>query len=319
MPPAARDLSSAASPDPRALYNAAVSVARSPASAAGPDRRPADSSPEALPALTVIDAGGTGGGLAELWDHRELLYFLVWRDVKLRYKQTVLGAAWAILQPVLMTAVFYLFFGRLAALEQRVPGIPYAVYALAGLVPWTFFATAVSTASASLVGGAHLITKVYFPRLVIPLGAVGAALVDFAVALPVLGLAMLAAGRAPAFSVVLAPIAVAGLVVVASGVGLALAALTVRYRDFRHVVPFLLQLWLFVTPVIYPVTLIPARWRPLVYLNPVAGLVEAFRAALFGTSLDPTGVALSAAVAVLILAVAVGYFRRVEQDFADVV
>jgi lipopolysaccharide transport system permease protein len=318
MAPAERGGRSALA-DRAALYNAAVSVARSPASAAGPDRRPADSVPEPLPPLTVIDARGTGAGLGELWEHRELLYFLVWRDVKLRYKQTVLGAAWAILQPLLMTAVFYLLFGRLAALDQRVPGIPYAVYALAGLVPWTFFANSVSAGSASLVGGAHLITKVYFPRLVIPLAAVGAALVDLVVALPVLVIAMLVAGRAPAWTALLAPVAVAGLVVAASGVGLALAALTVRYRDFRHVVPFLLQLWLFVTPVIYPVTLLPARWRPLAYLNPVAGLVEAFRAALFGTRLDAAGVALSAAMSVLLLAAAVGYFRRVEQDFADVV
>ncbi len=296
-----------------------MSAARSPASSAGPDHRPAAPASEALPPLIVIDARGGGGGLDELWDHRELLYFLVWRDVKLRYKQTALGAAWAILQPLLMTAVFYLLFGRLAGLEQRVPGIPYAVYALAGLLPWTFFASAVSTSGASLVGGAHLITKVYFPRIVIPLGAVGAALVDLAVALPVLVAALLLSGRAPAWTTVFAPVAVLGLVVVASAVGLALAALTVRYRDFRHVVPFLLQLGLFVTPVIYPVTLIPTRWRMLVYLNPVAGLVEAFRSALFGTHVDPTGVALSVAVTVLLLAAAVGYFRRVEQDFADVV
>jgi len=296
-----------------------VSVARPPASAAGGDHRPADPASEAPPPAVVIDARSGGGGLAELWEHRELLFFLVWRDVKLRYKQTALGALWAILQPLLMTAVFYVLFGRLAALEQRIPAVPYAVYALAGLLPWTFFSNAVAASSASLVGGAHLITKVYFPRLVIPLAAVGAALVDLLVAVPVLLVLLLASGRMPPATAVLTPLAVVGLALAASGVGLALSALTVRYRDFRHVVPFLLQVWLFLTPVIYPVTLVPARWRLLIYLNPVAGLVDAFRSALLGTPLDPRGVALSVAVSLVLLAAAATYFRRVERDFADVV
>lgn len=296
-----------------------MSVARSPASAAGGDQRPADPASEAPPPAVVIDARAGGGSLAELWDHRELLYFLVWRDVKLRYKQTALGALWAILQPLMMTAVFYVLFGRLAALEQRVPGVPYAVYALAGLLPWTFFSNAVAASSASLVGGAQLITKVYFPRLVIPLAAVGAALVDLVVAVPVLLVLLLASGRMPPPTAVLTPLAVVGLALAASGVGLALSALTVRYRDFRHVVPFMLQVWLFLTPVIYPVTLVPARWRLLIYLNPVAGVVDAFRSALLGTPLEPSGVALSLAVSLVLLAAAVLYFRRVERDFADVV
>lgn len=296
-----------------------MSVARSPASAAGGDQRPADPASEAPPPAVVIDARAGGDSLAELWDHRELLYFLVWRDVKLRYKQTALGALWAILQPLMMTAVFYVLFGRLAALEQRVPGVPYAVYALAGLLPWTFFSNAVAASSASLVGGAQLITKVYFPRLVIPLAAVGAALVDLVVAVPVLLVLLLASGRMPPPTAVLTPLAVVGLALAASGVGLALSALTVRYRDFRHVVPFMLQVWLFLTPVIYPVTLVPARWRLLIYLNPVAGLVDAFRSALLGTPLEPSGVALSLAVSLVLLAAAVLYFRRVERDFADVV
>ena len=257
--------------------------------------------------------------LGEVWNYRELLYFLVWRDVKLRYKQTALGALWAILQPLMMTAVFYVLFGRLAALEQRVPGVPYAVYALAGLLPWTFFSNAVAASSASLVGGAQLITKVYFPRLVIPLAAVGAALVDLVVAVPVLLVLLLASGRVPPPTAVLTPLAVVGLALAASGAGLALSALTVRYRDFRHVVPFMLQVWLFLTPVIYPVTLVPARWRLLIYLNPVAGLVDAFRSALLGTPLEPSGVAVSLAVSLVLLAAAVLYFRRVERDFADVV
>jgi homopolymeric O-antigen transport system permease protein len=296
-----------------------VSVARSPAPAAGPDHRPADPAAEAPPPAVVIDAHTGGGSLAELWEHRELLYFLVWRDVKLRYKQTALGALWAILQPLLMTAVFWALFGRLAALQQRIPAVPYAVYAMAGLLPWTFFSGAVTASSASLVGGAHLITKVYFPRLVIPLAAVGAALIDLLVAVPVLLALLLASGQMPAPTAVLAPLPVLALAIAACGVGTGLAALTVRYRDFRHVVPFLLQVWLFVTPVIYPVTLVPARWRLLLYLNPVAGLVDAFRAALLGTPLSLAGLALSGAVTLVLLAAAAAYFRRVERDFADVV
>jgi lipopolysaccharide transport system permease protein len=296
-----------------------VSVARSPAPDAGPDHRPADPAPEAPPPAVVIDARAGGGGLAELWEHRELLYFLVWRDVKLRYKQTALGALWAILQPLLMTAVFWVFFGRLAAMEKKMPAVPYAVYAMAGLLPWTFFSGAVTASSTSLVSGAHLITKVYFPRLVIPLAAVGAALVDLLVAVPVLLALLFSSGRWPAPTAVLSPLPIVGLALAAGAVGAGLSALTVRYRDFRHVVPFLLQVWLFLTPVIYPVTLVPERWRLLLYLNPVAGLVDAFRAALLGTPLSLAGLALSVAVSLVLLAASAAYFRRVERDFADVV
>jgi len=257
--------------------------------------------------------------LGELWDHRELLYFLVWRDVKVRYKQTFLGAVWAILQPVATMVVFSLFFGRLAGVPSD--GVPYPVFSLAGLVPWTFFATGLVQSANSLVGSQNLLTKVYFPRLAIPIAAVLAGVVDFAIAFLVLLGLMLSYGIAPPAARVLwlAPLLLLAFAT-ALGVGLWLSALNVRYRDVRYILPFLVQLWLFATPIAYPSSLLSEPWRTLYGLNPMAGVVEGFRWALLGTDTAPGPIlAASAAASLALLVSGALYFRRMEKTFADLV
>lgn len=256
--------------------------------------------------------------LSEVVAYRELLYFLVWRDLKVRYKQTLLGVAWAVLQPLLTMLVFALFFGRLA----RVPsdGVPYAIFAYTALVPWTFFATGLAMASNSLVGSANLITKVYFPRLTIPLATVLAGLVDFALAFPLLFGLMWFYGIAPTAQVVWLPVFIALAFVTALGVGLWLSALNVEFRDVRHAVPFLTQLWMFATPIAYPSSLLPEKWRAVYALNPMVGVVEGFRWALLGTDTRPGPMILvSATAAIALLIGGAFFFRRMERTFADVV
>lgn len=256
--------------------------------------------------------------LGELVAYRELLFFLVWRDLKVRYRQTALGVAWAVLQPLLTMMVFTLFFGRLA----RVPsdGVPYALFAYTALVPWTFFATALAMGSNSLVGSAGLITKVYFPRLTIPLATVLASLVDFALAFPVLFGLMWYHGVEPTANVVWLPLFMALAFTTALGVALWLAALNVQFRDVRHVVPFLTQLWMLATPIAYPSSLLPAEWRPVYALNPMVGVVEGFRWALLGADTRPGPMILVSAVAsLLVLVGGAFFFRRMERSFADVV
>jgi lipopolysaccharide transport system permease protein len=255
--------------------------------------------------------------LGDLWEYRELLYFLVWRDIKVRYKQTVLGAGWAVLQPVASMIVFSLFFGRLAHVPSD--GIPYPLFSLAALVPWTFFANGLAQASASLVTNQQLVTKVYVPRLAIPLATVLAGLMDLAIAGLVLLAVILYAGRVPSVgSLWLLPLSLL-TVAAALGSGLWLAALNVRYRDVKYVVPFLTQLWLFVTPVAYPTSLLPERWRALYALNPMVGVVEGYRWALFGGPAPLLLVLSSTAGALVMLFTGAMYFRRVERTFADVV
>ncbi len=253
----------------------------------------------------------------ELLQYRDLFYFLVWRDIKVRYKQTVLGALWAVIQPVMYMVVFSVFFGRLAGIPSD--GLPYPIFFYAGFLPWMLFSSAVTQSSNSVVGSAHLITKVYFPRIIIPTASVGSALVDFAVASSVLGVLMLYYGIAPGAGLFMAPLFVAGVVVAALGVGLLIAALNVAYRDFRYVVTFLLQLWLFLTPIVYPVTLVPERWQWLMRLNPLTGLIEGFRAALLNRPIDWSGVAIGFGVTAVVLAVGAAYFRSTERSFADIV
>jgi len=256
--------------------------------------------------------------LGEVVAYRELLYFLVWRDLKVRYRQTILGVAWAVLQPLLTMLVFTLFFGRLA----RVPsdGVPYSLFAYAGLVPWTFFATGLAMASNSLVASAHLITKVYFPRLTIPLATVLASLVDFALTFPLLFGLMWYHGVAPTMNVLWLPAFVALAFVTAFGVGLWLSALNVEFRDVRHAVPFLTQLWMFATPIAYPSSLLPEQWRAIYALNPMVGVVEGFRWALLGTDTRPGPmIVVSAVAAVALLIGGAFFFRRMERTFADVV
>jgi len=255
--------------------------------------------------------------LHDLWRYRELLYFLTWRDIKVRYKQTVLGAAWAVLQPFFTMVVFSIFFGRLAQVPSD--GIPYPIFAYCALVPWSYFAGALDRAGNSLVGSANLITKVYFPRLAIPISAVLAGLLDFAIAFVVLLGMMLYYGIAPTAAVLTLPLFLLLAIATALAVGLWLSALNVQYRDVRYTIPFLTQFWLFATPIAYSSSLVPERWRALYGLNPMAGVVEGFRWALLGK--DPPGLllAVSATVVVLLLIGGLYYFRRMEKTFADVV
>jgi lipopolysaccharide transport system permease protein len=254
-------------------------------------------------------------GVRELWTHRELLYFLVWRDVKVRYKQTLFGVAWAILQPLATMLVFALFFGKLAKLPSE--GVPYPLFALSALVPWTFFANGLTQSANSVVINQNLVTKVYFPRLAIPLATVLAGALDFALAFVLLVGLMLWYGVLPSLAA-LAVIPYALLALTATlGIGMWLAALNVQYRDVRYAVPFIVQIWLFATPIAYSSSLLSERWRTLYALNPMVAVVDGFRAALVGTAAPPASVvATSCAVAVRLLVSGALYFPRVEQSFA---
>jgi lipopolysaccharide transport system permease protein len=256
--------------------------------------------------------------LQELWQYRELLYFLTWRDVKVRYKQTVLGVAWAVIQPVFMMVVFSLFFGRLAHVSSD--GIPYPVFVYCALLPWQLFAHALTESSNSLVANERLITKVYFPRLVVPISAVLGGLIDFAIAFVILLLMMAYYGIAPTRAIFALPALVLFAIITALAVGLWLSALNVKYRDVRYTINFLIQFWLFATPVAYSSSIVPEKWRAVYGLNPMAGVVEGFRWALLGKA-NPDGALLGVSVVVVILILVVGlyYFRRMEAQFADVV
>ncbi len=251
----------------------------------------------------------------ELWHYRDLLYFLTWRDISVRYKQTVLGFLWAILQPFLTMVVFAIFLGRLAGMPSD--GVPYPVFSYLGLLPWTYFSGAVTRAGTSVVGNAHLLTRVYFPRVLVPLSATLSALVDFAIASLVLGGLMAWYGMVPARTAVLLVPLAALTALAATGIGMWLAALNVRYRDVQHAIPFVMQLWMFATPVVYPTSLVPAGWRPLFALNPMTGIVEAYRAAVLGTALDWSSLGISALSAAVLAALGAWQFHRMEQSFAD--
>ncbi|MCS6927146.1 MAG: ABC transporter permease [Candidatus Binatia bacterium] len=256
--------------------------------------------------------------LRELWAYRELLYFLTWRDVKVRYKQTVLGAAWAIIQPFFTMVVFSLFFGTLAKVPSD--GIPYPIFSYAALVPWSFFAYGLNQSSNSLVGEANLIKKVYFPRLIIPLASVLSGAVDFVLAFLVLLGMMLYYGIVPTVNVWTLPFFFVLAMVTALGVGLWLSALNVQFRDVRYVVPFLVQFWMFSTPIAYPSSLLPEPWRTLYGINPMVGVVEGFRWALLGTNTAPGPIVIvSTCVALMLFIGGAFYFRRLEKTFADVV
>lgn len=256
--------------------------------------------------------------LRDLWEYRELLYFLMWRDIKVRYKQTVLGAAWAVLQPVLTMIIFSIFFGRLAGIPSD--GLPYPVFTFAGLLPWQLFAHALTESGNSLVANQQLITKVYFPRLLIPMSAVLAGLVDFLIAFVVLIGLMLYYGITPTWAVLFLPLFLLFALGTALAVGLWLSALNVEYRDVRYTLPFLTQIWFFATPIAYSSSLLPEPWRVLYGLNPMAGVVEGFRWALFGKvgGIEPL-IVVSALVVCALLFGGMAYFRRMEKTFADVV
>lgn len=256
--------------------------------------------------------------MRELWAHRELLYFLIWGDLKLRYKQTVLGAAWAVIQPIITMVVFSVFLGKLAGVPSN--GIPYPVFTFSALAPWTYFSNAFGQASLSLVRYERVIKKVYFPRLVVPSAAVLSGLVDFAVAMAVLLGIMLYYGITPGWAVVTLPFFIVLATLTAFGVSLWFAALNAKFRDVRYTVPFLIQIWLFLTPIAYPSSLVPKAWRPLYSLNPMTGVVEGFRWALVGgASVSGVSLLISTLTVLALLVGGMYYFRRMEQTFADVV
>jgi lipopolysaccharide transport system permease protein len=256
--------------------------------------------------------------LRDLWEYRELLYFLTWRDIKVRYKQTALGAAWAVLQPLLTMVVFTIFFGKLAKIPSD--NLPYPIFAYTALLPWQLFAYALNQSGNSLVANQQLITKVYFPRLMIPLSALLAGLVDFLIAFVVLLGMMVYYGIWPTIAILTLPLFLLLALATALAAGLWLSALNVEYRDVRYTIPFLTQFWLFVTPIAYPSSLVPERWRTLYGLNPMAGVVEGFRWALLGQGGGMGGLMIVSVFAVIVLLVGgLVYFRRMEKTFADVV
>jgi lipopolysaccharide transport system permease protein len=275
---------------------------------------------ESAAQLTIIEPkkGWVPIDLREIWDYRELLYFLTKRDIKVRYKQTILGGLWAVIQPAFTMIVFTLFFGRLAKVPSD--GLPYPIFVYAGLLPWTYFANAVSNSGNSLVGSANLITKVYFPRLMVPASAALAGLLDFFIALFVLGALMIYYQFLPGVGILLFPFLVALTFLCAVGVGLWLSALNVQYRDIRYAIPFLIQIWMFLSPVIYPVSLIKDKYQWLLALNPMGGVIHAYRASLLGHQpIDWPLLGLSALIIVALFLGGLYYFRRMEKVFADVV
>lgn len=272
-----------------------------------------------LPVIRIEAAKGwVSLGIGELWHYRELLYFLIWRDIKVRYKQTTLGVAWAIIQPFFTMVVFSLFFGRLAGVPSD--GVPYPIFSFAALVPWTFFSTGLAQSSNSLVESANLLKKVYFPRLAIPIATVLSGFIDLMLAFFMLLLLMFSYNLYPTANVIWLPAFLLLAVTTSLGVGLWISALNVKYRDFRYIVPFMTQMWLFLTPVAYPASLLKGPWKALYGLNPLAGVVEGFRWALLGVNQPPGPMTLvSAVAAVVILIGGAFYFRRMERTFADVV
>lgn len=274
-----------------------------------------------LPDQPVLVIRARGKSLAVslklLWKYRELIYILTLRDVKVRYKQTVLGILWAIIQPLFMMVIFTFFFGRLAGVPSE--GVPYPIFAYTGLLLWTFFSNALNSSANSLIRDSSLITKIYFPRMIIPLAAVGASLIDFFIAFGLLALLMIYYGTNVSAQILILPVFVGLTVFLAAGAGMWLAALNVKYRDIRYVLPFAIQVGLFVTPVIYPTDFVPEKWRWLLMLNPLTGLIEGFRSSIFGKPFDPASIGISFVVISFVMIFSFFAFRRMEREFADIV
>lgn len=263
--------------------------------------------------------GVLGINWKEIWNYRELLYFMMWRDIKVRYKQTVLGAAWALLQPIMTMIVFTVFFGHVAGLSKKTGSIPYPIFTYAGLLPWTFFANSIIKSGNSLVADSNLITKVYFPRLIVPFASIAAGLVDLGLSFVVLLAMMLYYGTPITAQILMVPVFLVGTILTAVGVGTVLSALTVSFRDFRYVVPFLTQIWMYATPVMYPSSLIAKKWLWVLALNPMAGLIDGFRAAFLGQPINWPPIGISMAVSAVLFLISAIYFRSVEQAFADII
>jgi len=269
--------------------------------------------------VTVIEPpkGWQSLDLQVLWAYRELLWVLSMRDITIRYKQTVLGFAWAIIQPAMLMFVFSIFFGALAKMPSD--GLPYPIFVYSGLLPWLFYSGAVAASANSLVGASNLISKVYFPRLIIPISSMGSMLADFLVGSVILLVLMIVYGVGWSAHLLMAPLLVLGILFTAAGVGTLLSALIVTYRDFRFVVPFMLQIWMFVTPVVYPISIVPESWRWVLYLNPMAGLIEGFRSAVLNKPFDIFAIGVALSVALLVFVAGIAYFEKVERQFADVI
>ncbi len=253
---------------------------------------------------------------SELWEYHELLYFLVWRDVKIRYKQTVLGIAWAVLQPVFSMVIFTVIFGKFAKIPSD--NLPYAVFVYAGLLPWTFFSQAVTMGGQSLVNQQHLLTKIYLPRLFVPTASIGAGLVDLAISFGVYAIILVVYQITPSWQVVFVPLLVLLTVTAALGFAYTLAALTVAYRDFRYVVPFMIQAMMYLSPVVYPVSIVPERFHWLLALNPMAGIIDGYRSAILGKPWNLTMLGVSTAMTLVLLGFGLFYFRKTERRFADI-
>lgn len=271
------------------------------------------------PLVTIeADASGLLPNLREVWEYRELLYFLIWRDVKVRYKQTAVGIVWVVLQPVLMMVVFTVFFGRLGVRSDS--DVPYPLLAYAGLLPWTFFSTSANSSANSLVGGAHLVTKVYFPRLIVPVASVAAILIDLGISFGVLTILMIYWQVAPTWNLLALPAFLILLLALALGFGILMSALNVKYRDVRVALPFLLQVWFFCSPIIYPVSFIPPSLRCVILLNPMTGIISGFRSSLYGRdAFDWLSISISMALIGLLLMYALFTFKRMEKGFADLI
>jgi lipopolysaccharide transport system permease protein len=267
----------------------------------------------------IIEPRGKLAGfqVRELWNYRELLRFLVVRDIKVRYKQTVLGGLWAILQPFMNMVVFTIFFGHFAKIPSD--HLPYPIFVYTALLPWQFFSGGIGSSGNSLVANSHLISKVYFPRMIIPAASLGAGCLDFLIALIILVLMMIYYSIYPGMGIFLFPFLMALVAVAALGVGMILAALNVAYRDFRYVIPFLVQFWLFATPVIYPVSIVPAQWRWLINLNPMAGLITGIRSSLLNLPLSWPDIWISGTISIALFVTGIFYFKKMERRFADII
>ena len=267
----------------------------------------------------IIEPRGTLAGFQfrELWQYRELLRFLVVRDIKVRYKQTMLGGLWAILQPFMNMVVFTIFFGHLAKIPSD--HLPYPIFVYTALLPWQFFSGGIGSSGNSLVANSHLISKVYFPRMIIPAASLGAGCLDFLIAFILLIVMMIYYGISPGIGILLFPILMTLVAVAALGVGMILAALNVAYRDFRYVIPFLIQFWLFATPVIYPVSIVPEQWRWLINLNPMAGLITGIRSSLLDLPLSWPDIWISGSISMGLFVIGIFYFKKMERRFADII
>jgi len=273
--------------------------------------------PEKPVVIIEPSKGWVALNLRDLWQYRDLLYILTMRDIKVRYKQTLLGASWAIIQPLFTMLIFTLFFGKLAGMPSD--GIPYPIFAYAGLLPWTFFSNAVTNSGNSLVGNSNLITKIYFPRMIIPMASVASGLLDFVIAFGLLVVLMFYYGVGLSINLLMLPVLLVLTSLLAVGVGMWMSALNVKYRDVRYALPFLVQLGMFASPIIYPASLVPDKWRWLMALNPLAGQIEAYRSAFFGKPFDWLSLSISAVLTCAVLIYSAYNFRRMEKSFADII